>query len=318
MWDYTSFNRMSLQPLMTKPAFTLGTAIHGALEDWLISNGEADLNTLYYNRALQITQQAIDNYKSLVGAAPSPSELTGLFEALQLGKAMMHNYQDHYKTPIDYKQYHLVQTEQTISIPIEGSLGRCEVCLGHGRILLLPTERSEVTDECTNCNGTGKVQNYLEATLDAIIADKRDRLLPLDHKTYNSHPNKLSLEMNFQFIAYEWAVTKLNIGPVIGFAYDGMWKRDGTGKNQTPDTLFHRDILMYKQAELYEFEQSLISIVTEMSNDPIIVKHVPWNGCFDCGFVNLCRAQSQANGYQQMLTSRYIHRPKTRMFLDED
>lgn len=319
LWRYTSFNQMSLTPATNRPAFFLGSVIHGSLEDWLISEGKSDLVELFTARSMLATKQAVDQYTQVVGAGPSPSELTPLFEALQLGKGMMTNYQEHYRTPIDYKLYHLIKTEQIITVPIDGSLGICTDCGGigyhHNVSDPMTIFRSENHTTCETCKGTGKVQNFLEGILDGIIADRRDRLLILEHKTYNSRPRKDALEMNFQFIGYQWGLTKLDMGTVLGLAYDGMWKRDG---KQTPEELFTRMILTRTKWELEEFEQELCQVVTEMSNNPYINHHVPWNGCWDCGFINLCKAESKHEGYQNLLTSRYIKRERTQAFVDEE
>lgn len=295
MWNYTSFNRMSLTPIMSRPHFVVGSCVHGALEDWLnawaLEPKAAEtikLVDLYNNRALASTEHSIEAYRALVGAAPNPAELVELFEALNLGKAMMINYQSFYGTPIDFKQYHLVQTEQALSVPIPNSF-----------------------------EPDGVTQNYLEGTLDAVIADKRDRLLVMENKTYSSRPRVDGLQMNFQFIAYQWLLTTLDIGPVLGLAYNGLWKRDGTGKNQTPKELFMREILVRTRAELVEFEVDLAHIVNEMASDPHITHHVPWNGCWDCGMINLCKAESRHEGFQSLLASRYTIRQRTQLFEDE-
>lgn len=313
---------MSLTSAISRPHFMLGSCVHGALEDWLV-DPSTDLNVNYENRAMLAAKQSIDNYTALVGANPSPSELVPMFEALNMGKAMMANYQDHYKTPIDFKQYHSIQTEQTLTIPIPDSYGTCPNCGGTGKVISVSYQdnlitRDEQVSPCEVCGGKQVTQNYLEATLDGIIADKRDRLLVLEHKTYNSRPRKDSLEMNFQFIAYMWALKQMDMGPVLGLAYDGMWKRDGTGAKQGPAELFYRDILTRNNYELMEFQIELGRIVNEMSDDPQITHTVPWNGCWDCSFIALCRAESKHEGYQNMLNSRYIKRERTTAFLDDE
>lgn len=323
MWNYTSFNRMSLTTAMSRPHFMLGSCVHGALEDWLV-DPSTNLTENYEVRSLSAAKQSIDGYTSLVGANPSPSELVPMMEALSMGKAMMVNYQNHYGTPIDFKQYHSIQTEQTLSIAIPNSYGKCPNCNGTGVDPIKSTGQYGQGNNflyevpCSECGGSKRVQNYLEATLDGIIADKRDRLLVLEHKTYNSRPRKDSLETNFQFIAYMWALTQVDMGPVLGIAYDGMWKRDGSLKAHTPSELFYRTILTRNKFELAEFEIELSKIVNEMSDDPYITHTVPWNGCWDCSFNTLCKAESRHEGFQNMLNSRYIKRERTTAFLDDE
>lgn len=301
-WDYSSPNRQSLSNALTAPHFVLGSCIHEALAEWLVAP-EGDLTELYLESSAKYMALAISDYTALVGAKPSPAELLPLFEALNLGKSMMINYQTHWKTPIDFKHYHVVEPEQTIVIPIPGSYGSCDRCGGLGCYL----GNSDNSVVCITCGGSGNVQNQLEGTLDGIIADARDRLLILEHKTYNAKPNRMSLEMNFQFVAYQWLLTKMDIGPVLGLAYDGMWKRDGE-KQKDLGELFFRDILTRNKHEVFEFEQFLSHVVTVMSNDPLIYPSVPWKGCFDCSYIQLCKAQSRNDNYISLKSSRYIKR----------
>ena len=79
-----------------------------------------------------------------------------------------------------------------------------------------------------------------------------------------------------------------------------------------------REVLTRNKYELLEFEIELISTVNEMSSDPFITHTVPCNGCWDCSFIQLCKAESKHEGFQNMLNSRYIKRERTTAFLDDD
>jgi hypothetical protein len=279
MHQFSSFNTMSLTPIIGKPHFALGTAVHISLATW-IEQPEADLNDIYAHVASDAMQQTVAAYERLVGAKPSAAELVPTFEELKLGAAMMKNYQDYYHVPITGK---LIAVEQTNTVPIPGT------------------------------------DHNLEFTLDGLITDPvTENMLILEHKTYNSRPQtnkstgKTTMHRGFQYIAYMWAVLQLNLGrPLGGVAYDGLWKRAVPPRGSTLPDLFHREIITRTPRELEAFEQQLVQIVNEMASDPPVYRTVPWNDCWDCSFVRLCDAKYDGLNYDLILSKNYTKRERT-------
>lgn len=277
--QFSSFNEMSLQPIVNAPHFAVGSAVHLALANW-IESPDQDLNDLYARVATDSLKLIIDNYTKAVGVKPGAAELVATYEELKLGAAMMKNYQDYYKVPLTGR---LVAVEQTSTVPIPGT------------------------------------SHNLEFTLDGLITDPlTENLLILEHKTYNARPavnkytRKTSMHRGFQYIAYMWATLQLGLGkPLGGVAYDGMWKRAVPPRGSTMENLFHREIISRTLRELQSFELELVQIVHEMSADPPVYRTVPWNDCWDCAFVQLCDAKYDNVNFDLILSNRYTKRERT-------
>lgn len=273
-WDAASFNRRGLAPVIGATYFEIGTAVHKSLADWLL-NPQADLVDVYGGHAAAIAGKAINHYKLAHGVGPAPVELVSLMEGLDLGKSMMQNYQEHYKTPLD-RRYSVVQVEQTIVVPIPGT------------------------------------EHQLETTLDAIIADLRGHLLPVDHKTFTYEPGADMINNNFQFKCYVMALQlSLPENIIDGFAYNGMRKKAAPTNKQTLADMFHREIVKFTKAEMVEHYALVAWLANQMDNTTYLPKTVPWNGCRGCEFMKLCHADSKQQNYQTILRKDYTQRERT-------
>lgn len=249
-----SFNGEALEPLLPKPYFALGTAVHKALERWKL-DPQADLNLLYAEVVADTIVARNNLYVERIGAKPSPKEMAPLLENLALGGAMVKNYQEYHKSPL-MPGVELISAEQTITVPIPNST------------------------------------HLLEGTFDALIRLRNKKIAPLDHKTYNTRPNDDMIHRSFQFTGYIWMANQLGMGPCNQLAYDGLWCRDGT-KHKLAE-LFHRELTTRTKHELEEFEENLTIITEEMaSENSHKIHHIPWNGCFNCDVKSLCIQMSK-------------------------
>jgi hypothetical protein len=101
------------------------------------------------------------------------------------------------------------------------------------------------------------------------------------------------------------------MGPVIGIAYDGLWKRatppQRPKKLELAD-LFCRAIIEPAQDEVLEYGVELARTVVDMANRPYIYKNRQWQGCWDCSFEYLCRMQSQNGDYQGIIETQFMRR----------
>lgn len=257
-WDYSSRNRQNLEPIINHPAFALGRLMHSTLEHW--TNGDIldeDLDTFYMTEAATEVEKMKSDYHKAVGAHISPDELGDTFEALQLGRSMVANYQAYYKTPLP-KGFNTIQTEQTFIIKIPNTL-----------------------------------DGFLEGTLDSLVEDRRGKLYVLERKTYKQRPRKDRLARNHQFLSYYWLLTKAFPDRTLGgILYDGMWKKEKPSRGQTIEDLFFRNIFTRDPSEVAEFELLLPLLYADMANDPAIYPNIPWQGCWGCRFEKLCIAQS--------------------------
>lgn len=273
-WDYGSSNRQNLELL--KPgslALPLGTVIHAALGSWL-QHPELSLSDFFDGHANVYITDLKRKYNERVGTNAAPLELEGLINEFAMGRAMMANYQEKYVVPLP-EGFELVTPEQECNVPIPGT------------------------------------EHFLRGRLDAIIRNIRSgKFFVLEHKTYGNRPRDLTLRMTHQFIAYSWMLRQLNIGPVGGVAYDGMWKRAAPPKNRVFDDLFLRMPIEHTPHELAEFESMLRGIVTDMANDPTLYFNRTWDGSCDwgCQFSEACLAQSRGDDVAYILSHNYTQR----------
>ena len=275
LWNYTSRNRQALTPLRVPTALNVGTMVHKAGEQWLL-NPESSAA----DQALSVINDTIDTakkqYRAVIGADPHPEELEGLLDQGSLVHIMLKNYQEYYGAPLP-EGYTLVQTEQTMLLPIPGTEHTCEVC--HY------SELHFTNANCKGCNGQGTTCHYLEATLDAVLRDAYGDLWVYERKTYGKKPVLEWLQNNDQFRAYTWVLSNAGLGPVRGVLYDGLWKRDVAPKRSL-DQLFTRMSINYSNAELRSFERELAREAIAMARanaDPLeIYRNFRWDGCWDC------------------------------------
>jgi hypothetical protein len=274
-WWYGSRNGLGLAKIVPQKALSLGTLVHEALADWL-EHPNDDLVQLFFKHSNLAMEDAKARYRKLVGANPSQDELGPILDAVDMGRHIVANYQKKYGQPL-HKGFSLVQPEQEMLVNI-------------------PT-----TD------------HYLKAKLDGIIQDDKGQLYILEHKTYSSRSNQHILDTNDQFLAYIWAANQLEMGTVVGLAYDGLWKRAQPPKGSTFDDLFTRTLLFRPQDELDEFERFLAVEAIEMASvaqqdDDFRYINRRWEGCYDCDFEPLCTAQSRGEDVEHIKNSMYYVR----------
>lgn len=262
-WNYSSKNRMGLQPIIDAPALTLGLVMHKALEQWSL-HPELDLPEIFKANAMLALDKIRTDYKEAVGVEPSAVELADVKQSITIGVYMALNYQSFYESPVP-AGFKLVAPEQRIVV--------------------------------VEIPGTA---HSLEGRLDKLIQQESDgAYYVLDHKTYEKRPNFVDLSNNDQFLAYTYVAAKALGKPIQGYMYDGLWKRDKPGKNHTIGDLFHRQLFARPPYELEQFEAQLAAELDEMASmpkeGPKLFPNRRWEGCWDCkSFTKLCEAQSKS------------------------
>lgn len=317
MWDYSSNARQNLTRIGAgSEPLELGGLIHRALAEWVVHPKEK-LQTLFYQETNKRLDEIRQSYLESVGASISEEELAPIYEVVTLGAAMMQNYQEHWGSPIpDNMQF--ASAEQSVEVPVPGTEHPCPDCFGTGLVKKLnnnPENHSLLVNKCFKCDGLGVSFHYLSATLDGMLQDKRGRLYVLEHKTYGNRPKMIDLTMMDQFTGYAWILCKLNIGPVAGVAYDGMWKREVPPRPvrkglplATLSDLFIRVVLPKNEETILEWGEQLTKEINEMANDPEIYPNVPWMGCGDCSFRDVCNMQLRGEDPSHLIKTSFIQR----------
>ena len=289
-WYFGSPNCMKLTRITPSPALALGTLIHNTLAEWLV-NPEINTGEQFMKFAVESVDKAREIYKNQVGCLPSNEELAGLLDSVELGKAMVENYQAFWGSPLP-KGFDIIAPEQKVEIPIPGTV------------------------------------HFLESKLDGVVSSPKGNLFVLEHKTYGNRPKLETLQSNDQFLAYVWALTKLDLGNVSGLAYDGMWKRAVPPRGSKIEDLFTRSFIIRPQNELDEFALFLAAEVTEMDNvknwaeqdvtigeaetpldSSILYINRRWEGCFDCSYEPLCTAKSKGEDMEHIMKSMFTVKP---------
>lgn len=296
-WDYSSRSRQNLEPIVPRPAFALGKLVHQTLAEWM-TNLEIEPEVSYQEFAEQELARIVQQYRKAVGENISPSELEPYEEVARLGGAMIHNYKEKYGTPLP-EGWSLIAPEQKVLIPVPEWP---DVLWEDGK------EHQFTVPYMGRVSMPDDEPCFLEAQFDGLIRRDADGLIfVLEHKTYEQRPREDSLQMNDQFLAYVWAASQLNLGPVVGIAYDGLWKRAQPPRGRVFDDLFCRVIQLRPPHELAEFENNLRMEFADMAN-PRIYPNRPWLGCFDCQFEKLCSAQSRGEDWEYVRAKSFKQR----------
>lgn len=149
-WDFNSFNRLAIEPILPLKALFIGTLVHKAL-DMLSSTLLIKAQHTYYNpfggnapcgheyadgtccnlpAAAHATGTAIydmyawdklnaitKNYTEKVGAPPNSYEMREILDSIDLGRAMFGNYLNYYKTPLP-DDFEYISTEQSVLLEL--------------------------------------------------------------------------------------------------------------------------------------------------------------------------------------------------------
>lgn len=302
-WDMGSRNRQNLTPVVPTMALGLGTICHSAFEMWA-KEPEVRLEDHFMRASLGEVERAKDAYHSRVGTYPADHELGPLLESVLLGRNMMANYQDYWGSLMP-EGYEVVATEQRIQVAIPGTEHQSEWIYepdtGIVRQHIYPDVRL----------------HYLEGRLDMIMRRvSTGALYVRDYKTYSSRPNEEDLFHNDQFLAYVWLATQLDIGPVAGLAYDGIWKRAGIPKKVDNRAgvladLFCRIRIERPVDELVRFQTLLALEALEMADNPAIYTNHMWDGScrWGCNYKDVCYATDRGEDADFLKRTRYILRP---------
>lgn len=333
-WDFSAKSRKNLTGIGAgAEPLELGSLIHQALADWTVMEKDKQtkpniLPMTFLKHAEARKQAIIDSFQEKFRRKPEDRHLDSLMNVIQLGAAMMNNYQLYHKTPLP-KDIRFALPEQEVLIPVPGTEHPCPTCtkkreeaIGNGFEPIWTMEIGQEYyfvidpyDDCEECQGKGWVFHYLSATLDGLGQDKKDRFYVIEHKTYENRPQRSYLLMNDQFTGYCWVVRELGLGVVAGVAYDGMWKRaippgylQKEKRKGTVDDLFVRTIIPKSDEELDQWGKNLTKIIKEMGSDPPIYPNVPWQGCNDCSFQTPCRMKMLGEDPTKLLELEYTQR----------
>lgn len=289
----TAKGGMHLGPLISPIYLNVGTLIHNGSQAWIEAQmGEAQSNQISYEdhvtvASYNLVEKIKSRYLKQVGADIAESELNEVFDAIYFARTMARNYEIRWGSPIP-EGFRILRPEQKVQVPIPGT------------------------------------DHFLEGRFDGLLLDQMGRVYILEHKTYAARTKSEALDHNDQFLAYMWLATKLEIGPVVGLAYDGLWRRDKVPKGRTFEDLFYRHTLTRSPRELEEFERFLPREAEMMARnlsadeDPYIDRR--WQGCWDCKVEPLCTALSRGERplFEMLVKTKFMVRDDDTQTDDDD
>lgn len=319
-WDYQSYNRQSLSPIVNAPALDLGTLVHATLAGW---TRDSTINPVeYYKHIAQLHfQNIIASYTQRIGCAPSEAELEPTSSAIMLGVGMIMNYRDKWHTALP-PGFELIENELTLIQDVSGTehctclntyahvpyslATSCACAIEDGtaewyNCTTWSDESCACEHDCPQCRHT----HQLECTFDGVMADANGDLYIIERKTFSRTPSLDELVNNDQFLAYQWALDKQFKGKVVGVAFDGLLKKIKPPQGKTYDDLFLRRILLRNEHELQEFGSLLALELIEMASPNLVItKTVPAvMGCqrWECSFTDVCHATSKGESTEHLL-----------------
>lgn len=275
-WNYGSFNRLGLAPVMPPLALNTGTIWHRAHDAWskvpkigfkehVFIEGSGMMHTLK------------EAYKNRVGVYPIDEELLKYAGDISLLSNMADMYQQYWKTNVP-KGFKRLGTEVTVIVSVQGS-----------------------------------PHNY-EGTLDALLIDNHDKLWIGEYKTFGRHPDFASLTKTEQFLDYMWLLNQaifqgqIEAAGVGGMLYDGAWKRD----TKPIDEMFIRRKLTRSEHELMNHTETIAICLNEMGADTFRGRHHPvynrYYTCDSCKFDALCAAVMRNENPDEVERIKYMPR----------
>lgn len=305
-WHYSSLNRMALTKIINAPALSLGSLIHATLEQWRL-DPSANPVSIYDSLCVIERTEVILTYTEHFGYEPTPEELEPTRDAMHVGHAMIENYREVWKTPLP-PAFKLISSEQTIIVPIPGT-EHCE-CNADNVERCCGKWGSQCQKCIAHCSRDCVRSHYLEGTLDFLVDDiEHDRPAFGDVKTYGKTPNLKELDRKRQFTGYCWLLQQSGIAPEMRHChYDGLNKRVDPIRGKTLADNFIRRTLPRSQHAIDEYGRTLAMTVNEMANPQVnIYPQIPFMGCWDCSFEELCDAETNGEDLQPYL-SQYVTR----------
>lgn len=306
MWDLSSPNRQALYKKGTpSPALHLGTAVHHGLAAHAFGqNPIVALDEWYDSELKRIAQE----YVEAVGVALSPSERNELLTAKELAQGMLEHYFDRYGAE-PFAPMKLIATEMSFRIPtgLKTPDGREIFLVGTiDGLAVDPDENLYVLDHKTYSQKmdmkwlqtdhqfsgySWAMQVLLNQPIAGFIYDGLNKKVPKPPKVLKN--GTLSKEWSTSITAhsYKKALKEHYDGDVPWSDYDDLLRRleERDAQEQTP--FFSRHVVRFTQNQLNQWAANTKMILEEIASDPNIYPNFSWTGCWDCGVVDLCRAE---------------------------
>lgn len=326
-WDLSSANRQSIRH-KTSPALylSLGSAVHKALEAHALGGDAVEAAETY----LVVEREArVQAYIEEHGSEPWPMELAKFDETAELAMGLVRQYVQRYgrDDTLADQGLTLIGIEVPFKIDITAEIKR-RFGLNWKSIYFCGTLDGIAVDEQGNIwvvenktysqkPSTEDIQWHFQAMGYAVAIEWLTGL-PVTGVLYNGIAKKLISEPKVlksgllstdkrcatTLERYVQAIVRNGESPENPRFEDILSTL--REYNEQGDTRFlYREKIFYKAEQLRAWEDDFFSVVMDMLDDPRVYRTIPYDGCGDCWFKDLCHSSHSGGDVDYILNARY-------------
>lgn len=277
-WNYGSFNRRALSPIIGPLPLDTGTVWHRGHDQWY-KNPKIPFKDWVLIEGAGRIASIKKSYKERIGVLPSDDELQNLVLSIDMLSNIAEMYQKYWGSSLP-KGYRKLGSEVTAIVSVPGS------------------------------------EHQYEGTNDALLLDNKDMLWIGEFKTFDRHPNFEDLSKTEQFLDYLWILNRaieegqIEARGIGGLLYDGAWKRD----TKPVDETFVRRKLTRKDDEIMRHTETIAICLNEMGADKYFGDHHPvynrYYTCSSCKYDKLCATHMRGESTVQLERTKFVNREK--------
>jgi hypothetical protein len=325
-WNISSANRRSIRHKTSPKLYlTLGTAVHRGLEAGLRRQQDpVEAAREYIEEEREAKTQ---EYQEATGTTPWPAELSDFNEMADLAVGLVRQYHDHYGTDHPYADQGLtsIGIEVPFKIYLSDWLGHdnqygpvyfCGTLDGiavdeHGQIWIVENKTYSKKLSPEDVQWHWQAQGYAVA-LEWLTG------MPVAGVLYNGIAKKLIQEP--KVLKSGLLSTDKRQATTLGRYLSAI-----TANGENPDDprfvdilshlreldlqgdtrFFYREKCFFTEDQLDSWRADFLVLVHEMLDSPRIYRTVPYDGCGDCWFRDLCHAEHSGGDVEYLLDKRY-------------
>jgi hypothetical protein len=327
LWDFKSANRQSIRHKVTPKLYlNLGTAVHRALEaqyDGLDPVAAVD----DYMAAERQTR--VDAYVEEYGFQPWGNELKEFDETAELARGLASQYFDHYGTdnPLGDQGLEYVGMEVPFKIDITEHLGFNISKPGtrvffvgtldalaineYGDLFIVENKTFSSKPDSELIQWHFQTQGYAQAVqwltglpVAGVLYNGIAKRLITEPKKLKNGLLSTDKRQATTLARYMAAITGNGESADDSRFHDILSHLRGIDE-QGDTRFFYREKAFFTEEQLEAWETDFLHIVVEMLDNPRIFRTVPFKGCGDCWFSDLCHTKHSGGDVDYLLEKRY-------------
>lgn len=323
-WDFSSSNRQGIRHKVTPKLYlSLGSAVHKALEANL--RGQDPLEACRAYLDAERTAKT-DAYTEAIGSKPWPKEMAEFEENADLAMALVGQYFDHYNVanPLDDQGLEHIGIEVPFKIDISdwfpniwnkvyfvGTLDGIAVD-EHDGIFVVENKTYSRKLSPEDIQWHWQSQGYAVA-LGWLTG------MPVTGGLYNGIAKKVIKEpkvLKNELLSVDKGQSTTLERYLAAIDANGEAVDDGRFVDilshlrdldtQGDTRFFYREKFFFSTEQLDAWQNDFLTIVKEMVGNPYIYRTIPFSGCGDCWFRDLCETKHSGGDLDYLMEKRYI------------